>query len=328
MTLYLQCSLVKKTVLPLSYTILKFMSSSVRNKVINLEEDAFDDFTTQLIQKQSSKWEAIQAKSTQMLDQCIPVNQIANNSFTNKHKVPENDIEKLLKNAIENEDIHQVMKLIDASIKCEYVPIKSVLLPVLRICSQKGKYETICKMKAMCENNYQQVLQQNADFKHYLAEALWVQGNICKSLKLFKDVYESNCDLRKSITNTIKNLILCSSLNHGEAVMCKILKFCEYIHENFRDPCLLGVVWQMCFLSEWYADQCKALDILEENEKLCDSVVNRFPFVVKSALVEHRTEVVYKLLEFLLKKGWKVEYSSVLQCLFDYKCKFIKHLSY
>lgn len=299
------------------------MSSTVRNKVITLEEDVFDDFTTQLIQKQSSKWEAIQAKSTQMPDQSVCMNVDVHNRFNSKPKVDESDIDKLLKNAVKNEDIQQIISLIDMSVKCEYSPTRTVLFCVLPILSQRGEFETICKIKSICESNYQQLLQQTANFEHYLAEASWIQGDICKSLDLFKAVYENNHHLRRNVTNMIKNLLLHASLNHGEAIMHKILKFCEHVHENFADPHLLGVVWQMCFLSEWYADQCKALQILEKNEKLCDSIVNRFPFAVKSALVNHQTEVVYKLLEFLLKRGWKVEYLNVLQCLFNYKRKFV-----
>lgn len=324
MALYKQCSLVKKT-LPLSYIFLKFMSNTVSNKVIILEADAFDDFTTQLVQKQSSKWEAIQAKSTQVTEQSAGFKQNINNVVNNKHKLDENKIEKLMKNAVEKDDVHQITNLIDMSIKCGYSPTRFLLLSMLPICSQRGKYETICKIKTICDNNYEQVLQQNANFNHYLAEALWVQGSVCKSLDLFKLVYEENHHLRQNVTTMLKNLILCTSLNHGEAVMFKILKFCEHLHESFTDSCLLGVVWQMCFLSEWYADQCKALEILEKNEKLCNSIVNRFPFVVKSALMNHQTEIVYKLLEFLLKRGWRAEYSNVLQCLFDYKCKSIMH---
>lgn len=322
MSLYIQYGIAKRAALPLSCTVLKYMSGFIKSKMIDLQEDTFDDFTTHLIQKQSLKWEKIQAQYAQITQQSLSTKQDIDYSKPEVH-CKLNEIEQHLKSAIQDENVHRITNLIDICSKQEYIPRKLLLLSALPICSEKGKYETVCKIKILCDTHYQEVVHQNADFKHYLAEALWVQGNICKSLDLFKTAYENNRFLRRKIVNILKSLILSTSLNQSEAVMYKTLKFCEHISENFADSYLLGVVWQMCFLSEWYADQCTAFEILEKNEKLCASIVNRFPLVVGHALDNHQTEVVYKLLEFLLKKDCKQEYSNVLQCLFDYKSKLV-----
>lgn len=73
-------------------------------------------------------------------------------------------------------------------------------------------------------------------------------------------------------------------------------------------------------------DQQLALDLLDKHENLCNAIRNKLPFVVRISLRHHRTEVVYRLTEVLLKFKIESEIGPVLLALLNYWSKYINDL--
>lgn len=306
------CKSYKAAILP-SYTLLKFIHKNVENRTVILEVDTIDEFTSQLIQKKNSKWEHIQAKS-----KCLPQQR---NHLIGKTK---NHLEyppDLWKEAVDERNITVILDILDHYVKTDKPPPKDVIISTVQILADYGKIEAIVQVKTLCENHFPDLLKMSANFDLYSAEALWNQGDVKNSLALFQELYVTSRVFQRPINSALKYLFLNTLKNRSEAVLVLVVKFCEQFHRNHQDIFLLSVLWQMCFLSEWFRDQNICFDLIEGNEELRKTVLLRVPFLVTVALNNHQTDVVYRLLEFLLRYELKMEYSSVLQCLFDYKSK-------
>lgn len=309
------CNLCKtyKTLMFPSYSAVKFIHKNVRNNTVVLEVDALDDFTSQLVQRQSSKWENLQAKSKQLAEKRTSVS---------KATVINKSVDEPLKvwtDAVEQKDVKRMTGLIDDCVGNNRAIPKSVLVSIAQILAENGRSKSIIQIKHLCDEYYPELSRLHADFDPYIAEAFWNQGDVEKSLALFEHVYATAITFRHQIKLALKYLFLNIIAVHSEAVLFNVIKFCERIHAEHQDIFLLAVVWQMCFLSEWFADQSSAFDLIETNTELRKVVLLRVPFVVSVALNNHQTDVVYRLLEFLLRHELKSDYSRVLECLFDYK---------
>lgn len=311
----LYCSFCKsyKTVIIPSYALVKYIHKNIENRSVILEVDTLDDFTSQLIQKQSSKWENIQAKSKRH----------QKHVFSVKHSSDEPLV--LWDKAIEERNTKTILELLDFCVEIDKPPPKSKINSVLQILAENGKSLAILQLKTLYEKHLPDVLKIHTNFDLYLAEAFWNQGDMRKSLNLFQEVYATSKSFKTQINETLKCLFLNTIRNHSEAVLLMVIKFCKQLHDKHEDIFLLSVVWQICFLSEWFSDQEVAFDLIEENGELRKIVLLRMPFIVTVALNSHQIDVVYRLLEFLLRHNLQTECSSVLHHLFDYKskCKFV-----
>lgn len=286
-----------------------------------VDEDVMDDFITQLTQRRCNDWNYTHKKFANK--ELLP-------KLNKDYKVPVNvnlkgaDIEQvngLLESALQNEDYETMVAIVNECIKWEKCPSLSNLMKVLSTLAQNGERNIIVKLQVLYEKAQPKVLNANADFHLYLAEAMWIKGNINKALNLFANVYKSHIFLRRRIKLILKYLILDVVTNRSEGVLINLIDFCEILVKEYEDYYPLGCVWQSCFLSEWYTDQCISMELLERNEGLCKAVINRIPYVVTIALRTHQTDVVHRLLEILLKYDLKLESSVVLTALFNYRCK-------
>lgn len=314
----LYCNLCKtyKTLLLLpSFVLAKYIHKNIENRNVVLEVDAIDDFTTQLIQKQSSKWENIQVKS-----KLYKQRKSTSKTFI---AVETANIElDSWSGAVERNDLKNILKLVKYCVTNDTAPPRDFVIAATRILAENGESEAILQIKRLCETYFPDILRLNAHFDIFMAEALWNQGNTSKSLCLFSDIYNNNKAFYGQLNATLKYLFVNTIQNRGEAFLLMVIKFCENLHKTQQDVFLLPFVWQMCFLSEWFTDQNVAFDLIEQNSQLRKVILLRVPFLVTLALNNHQTDVVYRLLEFLLKHELKIEYSTVLQCLFDYKSTF------
>lgn len=308
MALYNNLSKTYKSLLLPSYSLfVKCIHKNIENRSVVLEVDAIDDFTTQLLQKQSSKWENLQAKSKELYQQ-------RKNIFN-----PKNETNKSWDDAVEQKNVKDILELIRIYVENGVtVPIKNINIAT-QILAENGESEGILQLQRLCGEVY-------PEFEVHLAEAYWNQGDVTKSLNLFADIYKKSKILQRQINTTLKYLFLNIIRNRSEAVLLTVIKFCKDLHKNHQDLFLLAVVWQTCFLSEWFTDQNISFDLIEENVDLRKIVLLRMPFLASVALNNHQTEVVYRLLEFLLKHELKTEYSNILQCLFDYKSMLCKNI--
>lgn len=316
MALYYNLCKTYKTLLLPSYVLAKHIHKNIESRSVILEIDTIDDFTTQLLQRQTSKWENLQAKSKELCKQQknIPKVFIAKEEVVHK---TESWVD-----AVERKNVKCILNLVEFCVKNNTIPPKHLVGAAVQILAENGNSVAILQIKRLCETHCSELLRLNANFDVHLAEAFWNQGDVNKSLTLFADIYTRSKALQRQINTTLKYLFLNIIKNRGEAVLLAVIKFCESLHKNHEDVFLLALVWQMCFLSEWFSDQNVAFDLIEQNTELRKVVLLRVPFLASLALNNHQTDLVYRLLEFLLKHELKIEYSSVLQCLFDYKGMF------
>lgn len=285
----------------------------------SLTLDVFDDFTSQLREKKASKWENIRTRYKQLqVTQHIE----ATGSYA---CVTAADVDGLLSATVEN-GLNRFNEILEACKQLKYCPSSAEMLDFLAVCAQKGKHNTIDELKGLYRQFNTKFLKHNSDFDLYLAEALWTSGSVIKALNMFETIYKNNRTSRHQVCYCLKRLIPSLSDKCGDAILVSLFKFCKRLHVEFDDSYLLTFVWQMSFLSEFYCDQSKAIEMLETDDKLLNVVLHRLPFVVNVALSNHNTDTVNALLEFLLKKELQTEYANLLGILFDYKGLFLLYI--
>lgn len=298
--------------------LLRFISSNHNfTTSISLQQDAIDNFTSQLLQKSTTKWVNLRLQKNKKLIECCMKDKIKI-QFEN---LTQDKLDDLLKRYLDEFNYEQLNALISQCIKFKLCPSELVLLNVLSVFSQKGDMEIIKNVKNMCKEVNPKILESNYYFKHYLAEAIWINGNIKESLDLFEELYKNNIYIRRKIRNMFRCLLTDVTMNYSEAVLVNILAFSERIYKDFNDIIPMVFVWRICFLSEWFSDQNKAMDLLDKHENLRKAIVPQIPYVVNVSLRKHKTECVYKLLEVLLKYNLKLHVVTILLPLFDYQSK-------
>lgn len=300
----------------------KHCKQTFHEKAITFD-DTLEEFTSQLTQKKANKWN-IQKVIEKSVNDYLPTNTEKNNC---KNYTIE-EINLLFQDCIQIGDNSELMDLIKQCIEHRKCPSLSNLIHVLTLCAQNGDKETIIQLTELCREFHPDVTRANSYFRHYLAEAIWVKGNISDSLKIFKEVYSENAFLRRRIRLVFKYLVQDIISTRSEAALINIVKFAEELLQNYKDFFPLACVWQSCFLSEWFTDQCLALQLLKTNEGLFKAVINRIPYVVSISLSSHRTDVVYRLLELLLKYEMKMQYAGVLSVLLDYQSKYTIRINF
>lgn len=294
--------------------------SKLKKNILDDDDNALDEFVTHLVLRRTDKWKSLREKK--ICNRDVVACKVTKRKYKDINLSDKNveEIDALLRNAIEEDHFEYTVALMKECIRCNKCPSISMLMLVLSMFSQNGEKQMIIEIQNLYEKLEPSIINANSGFQHYLAEATWMKGNIDKALTLFDTVYRNNPFLRKHVKLTLKYLILDIINERSEAVLNKIISFCQKLVADYDDYFLLGCVWQSCFLSEWYSDQCIAMDIF--NKTQCPHIVSRIPYVVNIALHSHQTDLVHRLLEMLLKYEMRSQYSTVLMALFNYRCKF------
>lgn len=281
------------------------------------EIDTMDTFTSQLIERQIKKWDLRRQQSEGTL-----CNTAATNCITNLkiEEITKYQLDDMFQTAIDEENAKSLIHLTTFCVKTNKLPPFSIVNNAVSICSKFGEKDVIHALEKLCYIHYPDFLKENSNFQHFLAEAVWVRGDTTKAIDLFEKIYRKNPYLRRKIRAMLKNLITDLVKNRSEAALWNVINFSERILNDFHDFVPLTCVWQACFLSEWFTDQCIALELVERNNGLCTAVINRIPYVVFISLKCHRTEAVYRLLEVLLKYKMDVQCGNVLSSLLSYQC--------
>ncbi|KAG5890706.1 hypothetical protein JTB14_016536 [Gonioctena quinquepunctata] len=258
-----------------------------------------DEFTSRLMQRKVDKWSS-QKPHQKITEKCAEP-RFHEGISEDIPYLSEDKLNDLFQYAVDVNDNERVIKLMKQS--------------------QNGDKDMINTIRKLCDELCPEVLETNSNFQHYIAEAVWVKGNTNESLRIFQNVYKNNAYLRRRIRLMLKFLIENVVLNRSEAALVSVIKFSEELKKEYIDFFPLTCVWQACFLSEWFTDQCIAFDLMNKHDGLCFAVISRIPFVVAISLRGHRTEVVYRLLEVLLHFKLKVQYEGVLLALLDYQIR-------
>jgi hypothetical protein len=297
---------------------LSILAKSLPQFYSKLEVDVIDDFTSQLMQQKMGKWDHQKRKNEALVEN---VSRSGEKQF-DEVKIGELGTDQLgilFQNAIDADNGESVIDLIKFCVDRNETPPLAVLMNVLSFCSQNGNKDAIQQIHQLCENRHPDLLVAHSNFRHFVAEAVWVRGDVSKAVEIFEGVYRENAFLRRRIRLILKYLMTDLVSSGSEAALGNTMHFAERLFRDFNDLSPLTYVWQTCFLSEWFTDQCVALELLEKHNGLFKAVINRIPYVVFVSLKCHRTEVVYRLLEILLKYKMKQQYSSVVASLLNYQ---------
>nr|XP_023012217.1 uncharacterized protein LOC111502376 [Leptinotarsa decemlineata] len=290
------------------------------NKALTAEFNSIDDFTTQLIQSKVNKWTAqnpIQPAAKKVfIGQSACENELEDIASLNKE-----ELNQLFQNTADSFDNEKLLRLMKQCIKLKRCPSLHHIFYTLSVSSKIGDKSTIEDIRQLCEYICPEVLRTNANFQHYVAEAVWIKGNINESLRIFRNIYSNTTHLRRNIREMLKFLILNTVSRRSEVALVSIIKFSEDLKNEYADFFPLTYVWQTCFLSEWFSDQCIAFDLLTKHDGLCGAVTSRIPYVVAVSLKNHNTELVHRLFEVLLHFDMKSQYEGVLLALLDYQIR-------
>lgn len=314
-----------------SYRLISFIRSirrksltvaTVRAKSILIDLDVLDDFTTQLMQKKTDKWESIKVKKLLPPTpvQIQPINKrFLPNQF---ERISIIELNTIFESHLDENDQLQLLELIKECITYKKSPSNLIITNTLTSLAQAGNIDGISKIEELCSLTNQEYLKEKSNLKHYLAEATWLKGNVIKAIDIFEDVYDENPFLRRTIRLILRYLISVTISNHSEAVLVNLVSFTERLVVKYKDYSIMSALWQICFLSEWFSDQQVAFDLIQRNSNLSKRIINQIPYVVSISLKNHRMDPVYRLLEILLQNQMKMQSSIVLVALFDYRCKY------
>lgn len=287
-----------------------------QQNILTLDSDTLDNFISQLTQRTCNKWEADRIKrkpKVELIQTKFQMNKKVDIYLTN--------VDSLLCDALEADNRNCIINVIEECIKFQIVPIMSNFLQILSYFARRGDKVTILKLIELSKLLDDTILVQHSYFKHYIAEVTWAKGNINEAIILFEEVYSSNMYLRREIKSMWSNLVSDSIRGRSEAVLFLLLNFAKRLANNYRDYYLLAVIWKNCMLSEWFTDQTIALDLLENNKNLRKNLLHHIPVIVHIALKEHQTDLVYRILEVIMRCESKIEYAQIVKMLFDYRVR-------
>ncbi|KAF2880691.1 hypothetical protein ILUMI_25481 [Ignelater luminosus] len=248
--------------------------------------DCLDDFTTQLIQTKLNKWEVMRANRQILCSEReqVKVKSHAKEITVNVEYLDVNKLGMLLRDAVEADNISYVNEIVNECIKWKRLPTVSVLLQTLSYCSQYGDKNIIATIVKLCTEVQPALLKDYYDFKHYMAKAIWVKGDINNAIIMFEDVYRNHSNSRRTIRSMLKQLLLDAVATRGEAALLNMISFAERLLNDFKDFYPLACIWQACFISEWFTDQTLALELLEEKDGLLKVISSQLPFIVALSL--------------------------------------------
>ena len=282
--------------------------------------DVFDNFTHELIRKAFSKHGCVDIKelcvrkTPRVQDKCKIDNKIKYLSV--------GELDDLFNDVLIVQDGEKTVLLANECIKYMRLPSNIIVNNTLSALAQVGNIEIITSLRLLCVKIRPDFVKANAEFNHYLAEAMWLRGNTSKAIELFEDTYERNPLFRRYINLILKYLIVKCVDNTSEVVMLKMQNLAERLTEKYEDSYLLFNIFEACLFSDWHSNQVIAVTLLEENEKLIAAVSKQISYVVGISLKKHKIEPLYKLLEVFLKINLHFECSIIVSGLFDYKCKY------
>lgn len=166
----------------------------------NTGTGVLDDFTAQLMQKKSNKWETKKKLALKKVKRnLLSADTLKRNIIIDTEQLDVNTINLLFEKAIDYNDTSTITDLTQKCIRDDKIPSLNILINALSVCSRNGDQNTIVEVSQLCEKVRPEILQENSNFEHYIAEAVWIKGDIIKSLKIFERVYKENMYLRRQI---------------------------------------------------------------------------------------------------------------------------------
>jgi hypothetical protein len=300
----------------------------VGRTLINATSDSLDSFTDEIVQRMADKWKCNVQKTikceTGRTTNDIHKQNLQVHPEAYNVDVDVNSIDELITKALHSKEYKLVIHILNSSVRKKCCPSPELLVEAASVFSRTGSKTGVHVVKSVCEFLNQNEFHNQAKYQHYMAEALWVSGNVSEALDMFADVYKYHPSLRRKVRNMTKFLFAECISNRSEASVVLITDFSKKFAEEYGDHYFLSFLWQFCFMSEWFCDQKLANELLEQYQELRTIIMDRIKVIALTALRQGRTEVVQRLLEVTLHYERKQDYTHILREFFDYKCKWLQ----
>jgi len=319
----------------MSYSLLCIVQATLKQKkclantcwegtLISATSDNVDNFTVELVRRKADKWKH---QNVQKSIQCKNERN-ANDSYEDNLQDPVNNIhgdvkliDDLITEAIRHKEYKRIIPILNYSRRNKHCPHPELLLETASMFSRQGDKAGVQVVKSLCECLNRNEYYNQAEYKHYLAEATWISGNIGEALDMFAYVYTHHATLRRKVRNMTKFLFGECISNRSEASLVLITNFAKKFAKEYGDYYFLSFLWQFCFLSEWFCDQRVANELLEQYQELRTVIMDRIKVVAVTALRQEEIEVVQRLLEVTLRYEMRHNFTYILREFFDLKCK-------
>lgn len=287
--------------------------------------ESLDTFTENLVQEKGIKWSSVFIRipdkyKNRLVATCLekPCENIINDILP-LNSLDIIQIVKFLRDSMNTSNI----KLISSTL--EYCRAQNIILPsdilndVVALFAVHGYVDGISLVQSLCESSNPAEFKLRAQYMHYLAEAIWVQGNIQESLKMFDKVYSEYPHQRSKVKIMLRHLFIHVIKNHGEASLVNIINFVKMFSKKYCDFSLMAFLWKELFESEWFSDQQLAAELQSKHRELTQCISGMIPIMAKQLLTHHKLESFHRLIEVTLYNGMTSQTHFLLQFLFEYK---------
>lgn len=299
----------------------------VERTLMSATSDAVDSFADELARNKADKWKFL---NTQKAIQCANERSLNDSNQQSLQedfqsyniKVDVNSLDELLTKVIRCKEYKLIIAVLNFSRAKKHCPSPELLLEAATVLSRIGNRTGVQVVMSVCESLNKNEFYNQAEYKHYMAEATWMHGNIREALDMFAEVYKYHFTLRRKVRHMTKFLFSECVSNRSEASVVLVTNFAKKFAEEYGDYYFLSILWQFCFLSEWFCDQKMADELLEQYQELRAVIMDRIKVIAVIALKQEEVEVLQRLLEVTLRYEMKQDYAHILCELFDFKCKF------
>ncbi|KAJ9595698.1 hypothetical protein L9F63_013111 [Diploptera punctata] len=286
----------------------KCVSNTYKETVIISKTDPLDAFTSKLVQEKSDKWKYLSTKKIKYPDRRLAYYDECQNSFKSCD-IDTVAINELIRKALDSKLYNVILSLLNICKTKKICPSPELLQEVASILSRKGNKAGVKAVQMLCEiHNVNEYIIQ-AEFKHYK-----------EALGMFEEIYKNYPCLRRKIRNMTKYLVAECVYNKSEASVVLVTNFAKKHALEYRDFYFLTHLWQCLFLSEWFADQKLASELIEEYDELRTTVADRMQFITAIAIRKKCADTIQRLFEVALRYNMKKEYTCILRSFFDHKC--------
>lgn len=298
-------------------------NTCVERTLMSATSDVLDSFTDELSRKKSDKWKFLNRQKAIQCANERSLNDSNQNSLQEDfecYDINVNSLDELLTKVIRSKEYNLIIKILKFSGAKQLCPSPELLLEAASVLSRIGSRTGVEVVMSVCESLNKNEFYNQAEYKHYMAEATWIRGDIREALDMFAEVYKYHVTLRRKVRHMTKFLFAECVSKRSEASVVLVTNFAKKFAEEYGDYYFLSFLWQFCFLSEWFCDQKMADKLLEQYKELRALIMDRIKIIAVTALKQEEVEVVQRLLEVTLRYEMKQDYAHILSELFDFKC--------
>lgn len=286
--------------------------------------ESLDTFTENLVQEKGIKWLGAFIRIPENYKHTLPVTHMKQSDVNINNVSPLKlqditEIVKFLRQSVNNYNTKLIATILQSCEAQSIIVPSDILNDIAALFAVHGYKDGIYLAQNLCKSSNPVEFKINARFLHYVAEALWIQGNIKQSLKMFDQVYDEYPHKRSEVKVMLRRLFIHVIKMHGEASLVNIVNFVSSFSKKYSDFSLMAYLWKDLFESEWFSDQQLASELHSKHRELTSSINGIIPIMAKQLLTHHKLDTFYRLIEVTLCNDMTKQTQLLLQLLFEYK---------